>query len=201
LVSKKRELQLEELALWAISKGASDARLISSGVISARKKLANYCLEPIRCENYGLAPGCPPHVSGPAGFRVLQKNHPYAIAVKIDVPVAALLSDERRDVVRGLHEVAAAVERKAVKMGYTKSKAFAGGSCKTIFCHEHERCNQLFGNGECLYPQAARPSMSGFGIDVSALMKTCGWPADFITQKARGNANELSWIAGLVMIG
>ncbi|MFZ5819098.1 MAG: DUF2284 domain-containing protein [Chloroflexota bacterium] len=193
-------MQSEELAHWAVSKGASDASLIASSAIVVREDLARFCFQP-RCENYGLAPGCPPHVSGPAGFRALQRNHPYALAVKIEAPVAALLSDERREVMRGLHEVVAAVERKAVRMGYTGSQAFAGGSCKTIFCHEHEHCNQLFGDGKCLYPQAARPSMSGFGIDVSALMKTCGWPADFITKRAGGNADELSWIAGLVLIG
>ena len=192
---------LEKLIRSAISKGASGARLISSETISARDELAAYCLEPFRCENYGLASSCPPHVSGPAGFRELQKDHPNAIALKIDVPTAVLLSHERKDIYRVLHEVVAGVEHEAVEMGYIASKAFAGGSCKTIFCYEYEQCNQLFGTGDCLYPQSARPSMSGFGIDVAALMTTCGWSADFVTHGVGENANEMSWIAGLILIG
>ena len=182
-------------------KGASDARLISSNVISVREELAGYCLEPHRCPNYGLAPSCPPHVSGPVGFRELQKDRPHAIAVKIDVPTKVLMSEERRDIYRRLHEVIAGVEHEAVKLGYMDSKAFGGGSCKTIFCYEHEKCNQLFGTGECLYPKSARPSMSGFGVDVATLMKTCGWPAEFVTHGVGKNTNEMSWIAGLILIG
>lgn len=197
---RRNNLLLEKLACGAISKGASDARLISS-CITVRDELAHYCLEPHRCPNYGLAPSCPPHVSGPAGFRELLKNHPQAIAVKINVATKVLMSNERMVIYRRLHEVVAGIEREAMKMGYTESKAFAGGSCKAIFCHEHEHCNLLFGTGECLYPQLARPSMSGFGVDVAALMKACGWSADFVTHKFGVSSNEMSWIAGLILIG
>jgi len=193
-------LRLEKLVRSAIPKGASDARLISSADIKVRDELARYCLEPHKCENYGLAPSCPPHISGPAGFRELIKNHPQTIAIIIDVPTTMLMSDERRDTYRSLHEVVAGVECEAVEMGYTESKAFAGGSCKTIFCYKHEKCNQLFGTGECLYPQSARPSLSGFGVDVAALMKACGWPAAFITHEIGGDANKMSWVAGLILI-
>ena len=198
---KSNTLLLKTLVHTAIVKGASDARLISTCDITARDDLALYCLEPHRCEKYGLAPSCPPHVSGPAGFRELQKNHLQAIAVKIDVATKVLMSDERRVTYRRLHEVVAGVECEAMEMGYSESKAFAGGSCKAIFCREHERCNVLFGTGECFYPQSARPSMSGFGVDVAALIKTCGWSAEFVTHEIGGNMNEMSWIAGLILIG
>jgi len=184
---KQNNLLLENLVQSAISKGASEARLISSSDITVRDELARYCIEPHKCENYELAPSCPPHVSGPAGFRKLIKNHPQAIAIKIDVPTAVLMSDERRDIYQRLHEVVAGVGREAVEMGYTESKAFAGGSCKTIFCYGHEKCNQLFGTGDCIFPQLARPSMSGFGVDVAALMKSCGWSAGFVTHEVGKN--------------
>ena len=198
---ERHNIPLEKLVYSAISKDASDARLISSADITIRNELARYCIEPHKCPNYGLAPSCPPHVSGPAGFRELITNHPQAIAVKIDVSTKVLMSDERRDFYQRLHEVVAGVEHEAIEMGYTESKAFAGGSCKTIFCYGHEKCNQLFGTGKCLYPQTARPSMSGFGVDVAALMKTCGWSTAFVTHEIGGDKNKMSWIAGLVLIG
>jgi hypothetical protein len=43
--------------------------------------------------------------------------------------------------------------------------------------------------------------MSGFGIDVFELVKTCGWPANVNTGKAASDPDSMSWLAGLVMIG
>jgi predicted metal-binding protein len=191
---------LEELVRLALSMGASDAKAIDSSDILVKESLANKCVEP-RCESYGLSPSCPPHVSGPSGFRDLQETHEHAIVVRIVVPAAALLSHERRDFGRLLHELVAGIEHEAVEMGYADSKAFAGGSCKNIFCHEHLECRRLSKDGECRHPEHARPSMSGFGIDVFDLMETCGWPANVNTSEVELDPDSMSWLAGLVMIG
>jgi predicted metal-binding protein len=86
-------------------------------------------------------------------------------------------------------------------MGFIKAKAFAGGSCKQIFCVEHGACRVLSEEGECRNPEYARPSMSGFGINVSKLMEVCGWPADIKTTGTEASKDPLSWVAGLVMVG
>jgi Predicted metal-binding protein len=194
------DLNLKELVRLAYSLGASDAQIISSDDILVENDLADLCKEP-QCENYGLSLICPPHVSGLSGLRKLQKDIKHAVVVRIAVPSAALFSDERRKVMRLLHEVVAAVEQAAVRMGYSDSKAFAGGSCKDLFCHDYADCRVLSEGDECRYPQHARPSMSGFGINVSALMKVCGWPADINTREPRSGADAMSWVAGLVMVG
>jgi predicted metal-binding protein len=200
--SKKVEtdLNLKELVRLAYSLGASDAQIISSGDILVENHLANLCKEP-QCENYGLSPSCPPHVSGPSGLRKLQKDIKHAVVVRIAVPSAALFSDERREIMRLLHEVVAAIEQAAIGMGYSNSKAFAGGSCKKIFCHDHAGCRIVSEGGECRHPQYARPSMSGFGINVSELMKVCGWPLNINDREAGSGADSMSWVAGLVMVG
>lgn len=159
--------------------------------------LADLCNES-QCENYGLSPSCPPHVSGPAGFRNLQKESRHAIAIRIVVPSSALFSDERRDIMKLLHEIVANVEHAAVSMGYRNSKAFAGGSCKKIFCNDHADCRVLSEGKECRHPEWARPSMSGFGINVSELMKSCGWSGEI---NMREDAGSMSWVAGLILIG
>ncbi|MBW1815469.1 MAG: hypothetical protein JRJ39_18115 [Deltaproteobacteria bacterium] len=86
-------------------------------------------------------------------------------------------------------------------MGYTDSKAFAGGSCKIIFCYNHLECRRLSKNGKCRNPQNARPSMSGFGINVSNLIKKCGWPVNINGREAESDAEKMSWVAGLIMLG
>jgi predicted metal-binding protein len=95
----------------------------------------------------------------------------------MDVPSAAMFSDERREIMQLLHEIVAGVELKAADMGYSGSKAFAGGSCKKIFFYDLMDCGVLSDKGECRHPRSARPSMSGFGINVAKLLQSAAWPA------------------------
>ncbi len=191
---------LKELIKQASQSGASGAAAISASDISVEDDLAKLCREP-QCESYGLSTSCPPHVSGPSGFRDLLKKFKHAIVIKIDVPLEILLSSERSDIMRLLHEIVAGIERAAVKTGYTSSKAFAGGSCKKIFCHDYEGCRVLTEGGECRNPRHARPSMSGFGVNVSKLMKVAGWTMNSYTREADPDKTSTAPICGLILIG
>ncbi len=77
-----------------------------------------------------------------------------------------MFSDERKGVMQLLHQIVAAVEQKAIEMGFEKAKAFAGGSCKELFCDDQEKCCVVAENKPCRHIAFARPSMSGFGIDI-----------------------------------
>lgn len=192
--------RLKELVQLARQSGASDAAAISTNDISVEDDLANLCREPT-CENYGLSTSCPPHVPGPSVFREWLKMMKHAVIIKIDIPMEILLSGERRDVMRLLHEIASEIERSAVEHGYPNSKAFAGGSCKKIFCQDHPDCRVLSGVGECRNLQHARPSMSGFGINVSKLMKAAGWHMNWDVSKAGPGQGLMGTVCGLVLIG
>jgi predicted metal-binding protein len=196
----KADMTMEELIQAALRFGASAASVISASEISVEDNLAGLCKKP-QCVNFGLSPSCPPHVSGPDGFRSLLEDFRKAIVVKIDVPLAVLLSDERRDVMQLLHEIVAGVEQSAVQMGFINSKAFAGGSCKQIFCRDHPDCRVLNEGGECRNAQYARPSMSGFGINVTKLMRAAGFNADKNSMDNESNSDSMSWVSGLVLIG
>ncbi len=191
------DYHLQALIQLALRSGASAARRIPAESISVKDELARLCLDP-RCEQYGLSAGCPPYVSGPAGFRKIQAAFAEAIVLKIDVAAEALFSDERRKIMKLLHEAVAAVEQAAFHMGYKNSRGFAGGSCKSLFCSEEADCRVVSGRKGCRYPQSARPSMSGFGIDVGKLMRSAGWSGE----KAVAEADSgLTWVAGLVLVG
>lgn len=191
---------LESVILVAHQNGASDAKAISTADVTVDESLTNFCRDS-GCENYGLAINCPPHVSGPAGFKNLLKEYTRAVVFKIDVPTKTLLSKESLNVFRSLHKIAAKIERSAIEKGCLRSKAFAGGSCKPLFCQEYPDCLALTENGKCRHPQVARPSMSGFGINVSQLVKAVGWEMDRITRKTDPEAVKTGMLCGLVLIG
>jgi len=178
-----------DLVAQAFAAGASRACLIPADRIRTNPELADLCT-PDSCSEYGLAPTCPPYVSGPAGFRQLQQRCDQALVIRLDVPEEALRTERRTLVFRKLQEIAAGLEQAALRNGCREAYAFAGGSCKKLFCHQEPDCAVL-----------ARKSMSGFGIDLLALMRTCNWPATFIDIGKPADKNKLSWVAALILLG
>ncbi len=197
---KNTKSALEKLTQLACQLGASDAKAISTTEISVEDSLANLCREP-GCENYGLSASCPPHVAGPDGFRKSLNVFDHAVVFKIDVPSEILLSDERRDIFRLLHEIAASIEQAAIKMGFNDSSAYAGGSCKQIFCRELPDCRVLAENAECRNPLLPRPSMSGFGINVLKLKKAAGWMSGKTPRDIDPDTASMETLCGLILIG
>ncbi len=191
--------KLKALIQYAQTSGASGTKIIATRDIVVEDHLADMCREP-RCENYGLSKSCPPHVSGPSVFRRMLEQYDHAIFFKIDVPTEILYSSERREVFQLLHEIAAGIETSAVKMGFSTAQAYAGGSCKKIFCHDHDECLAISDHGKCRNPRYARPSMSGFGINVAMLFKTAGWKMNWTAHDTDSTAIKMANVCALVLI-
>lgn len=199
LQPEKFERDLAILIRDACLAGATEVRKLPPGEIVVDAQMASYCREP-GCPNYGMSPSCPPHVAGPDAFKALLGRSSMALVVRIEVPSAVLFSEERREVMRLLHEVVAGIERSATQLGYRESKAFAGGSCKDLFCLNHADCRVLFGSGICRNPEFARPSMSGFGVNVAKTLEIAGFGGAERNGPAVRGEMGTSWVAGLVLI-
>jgi len=197
LISKQ---QLEQLTKEAKKLGATSSAIISTKEIQIKDDLAALCNGEYICPNYGLAASCPPYVEGPAEFRKWQAQSKYSITVKIELPTTVMFSDERNGVMQLLHQIVSAVEQKAIEIGCNTSKGFAGWSCKKLFCDDQEMCCVVAVNNTCLHIEVARPSMSGFGIDVSQLMLESGWPAQKAEKKNSSDKEDTSWVAGLIIL-
>jgi predicted metal-binding protein len=197
LISKQ---QLEQLTKEAKKLGATSSAIISTKEIQIKDDLAALCNGEYICPNYGLAASCPPYVGGPAEFRKWQAQSKYSITVKIELPTTVKFSDERNGVMQLLHHIVSAVEQKAIEMGCKNSKGFAGGSCKKLFCDDQEMCCVVAENKPCRHIEVARPSMSGFGIDVTQLMLSSGWPAQKAENKNSSDKEDTSWVAGLIIL-
>ena len=194
------EKHLESLIQEAKELGISECAIIPSSQIQVKEDLAALCNGDYTCPNYGLAASCPPHVAGPAQFRKWQAQSRYAITVKIEAPTSVMFSDERKTVMQLLHQAVAVVEQKAVEMGFDRSKAFAGGSCRELFCDDQKDCCVITGHAPCRHKDLARPSMSGFGIDVTQLMISSGWSALKADAAAVSDAESTTWVAGLILV-
>jgi predicted metal-binding protein len=179
--------------------GATDAKVIATRDILIEDRLASICKE-TRCESYGLSKSCPPYVAGPSMFREWIKAIDHAIVLKIDVPLEILLS-EREDIMRLLHEIVASVELAAIRLGYANSKAFAGGSCKQFFCASHVSCRVVEGKGGCRNPERARPSMSGYGVNVPEMLKTSGLTSYEDKSDPHKKHTSTGTVSGLILIG
>lgn len=193
------DMDLSGLIQTAYRLGATGVTAVSADDIVVDDRLADKCREP-RCESYGLSKSCPPHVSGPPAFRKLLEKIHFAIFFKIDVPSEILFSCERREIFHLLHQTAAGIEKAAREMGLKSSQAYAGGSCKNIFCHAHSDCRVISEKGKCRNPQFARPSMSGFGINVAKLYETAGWTMTGIAHDSESNPTKMSSVCGLVVL-
>jgi predicted metal-binding protein len=183
----------------AVEQGVSDARLIDTARIQVQDDLAKICEDP-GCPGYGQGANCPPHVMKPEAFRQLLRNYPRALVFKFDVPTEVLLGDGRFEVSRIVHETAANLERQALVCGYAAAQGLAAGSCKRIFCAAENHCRVLAGDGVCRYPDAARPSISGLGVNFFELSRAVDWPIHKITSDSSPNELPMGLMAGIVLL-
>jgi predicted metal-binding protein len=179
--------------------GATDAILLPVKEIEITDSLAHRCSQP-KCINYGLSKSCPPHVAGPGYLREKLKDLSWAVFFRIEVPSEILYSSQSDELFRLLHETAASLELSAKKHGFASAQGFAGNSCKKVFCQDYLECRVVNQDGICRNPDRARPSMSGFGVDVTKLYHAAGWS---LKGRMHDNGNRtitLSSISGLVLI-
>ena len=187
-----------QLVQRALDNGATHVALLSPDAVEVEGRLAAFCRDP-RCPFYGQSMSCPPNVSGPPGFREKLKQTQYALVLRLEVDSASLIGEERQEVFKVLQQIVSGTERAAQSLGFTESEGFAGGSCKESLCGSFDFCEELSGTGSCRNPETARPSMSGYGVNVGKLMKAAGWSEEIFTEVLEQEI-EMMWLAGLVLV-
>ncbi len=187
----------EALITFALQSGATKAAVLPVKSVRVESRLASFCHEP-KCPYWGQSASCPPHVSGPSGFREMLATCSSVLVVRLEIESSSLHGEERPFVMRLLHETVAKVEQRAVELGFPGARGFAGGSCKPGFCGDKENCRAIE-KGSCRFPDLARPSLSGYGVNVGKLMEAAGWSTTLFTSD-KDNQDHLAWIAGLVLL-
>jgi hypothetical protein len=65
----------------------------------------------------------------------------------------------------------------------------------------HAKCIVLDNNEDCRFPDQARPSLSGLGVNFLELSKTLGWQFERITKDTNPDDVPMGMMAGMVLIG
>ena len=184
----------------AVTLGAHAAGILAANDLRIEDRFATMCADP-PCPGYGQSMNCPPHGMGPSAFRKNLGTYDHVLGFKFDVPTDVLLSSQRDEVFRLLHETAAALEREALKAGCRSAFGMAGGSCKALFCADESQCRVLGEGGPCRHPESARPSMSGLGVHVQDLCGRLGWPMEAVTRDTDAHRVPMGLVVGAVLLG
>lgn len=184
----------------ALGLGVFDAKTVPARKLSVEARFAEYCARQ-PCPGFGKSLNCPPHARHPEQFETVLYQYQTALAFKFDVPTHVLLSESRLEMFKKLHLCAAGLEQKALDLGFSKAHGLAAGSCWQIFCAGRGDCPALEGQGKCRFPDMARPSLSGLGVNVFQLCADVGWPINRIGKDADPEETPMGLLAGLVLLG
>lgn len=187
-----------QMVALALEMGLSDAKVVDARAIQVNPELVNYCSPPA-CPNYGTSGHCPPYGPSSREFQLSLDWYEKAVVFKFDAPVSLLMSDERRPLSRRLHETAAILEQFAKNRGCIITMGVATGGCKALFCQDHDNCLKLQGK-LCRHQGLAKPSMSGLGVDFTALSELAGWPLNRVTAGSPTHEGEMGALAGFVLV-
>lgn len=189
----------DQMVALSLELGVSDARVVDAGALLVNPELVRHCREPA-CPNYGTSGNCPPHGPSAREFQLSLAWYAKAVVFKFELPVAVLLTDERLPVSRKVHETAAILERFAAGAGCVLTMGVATGGCRQLFCGGYGQCRKLSG-GLCRHQGLAKPSMSGLGVDFTALSELAGWPVNKVTAESRPSGGAMGALAGFVLVG
>ena len=187
------------LIRFSRSLGASDVRVIARKDVRVEDRLRTMCERP-RCPMFGSSIHCPPHVMKPGRFREYLDGFAHLLAFKFDVPMEALSGDRRHEAGRLLHESTASIEKEARALGFERACGFSSGGCRQTLCGNEIDCSALRENGSCRYPDIARPSLSGMGVNWYALSEKLGWSMMKDEEGRDSSSGDTAMLSGLVLL-
>ena len=161
----------------ALELGATDAKIITTDMVLIDERVRAKCIYP-KCAAYGTNTNCPPYVMDLEQFRKTVSNFRYAVFTKLEVPSEEITYTRGRSSAdhwrTKMAEIVAKIEAEAFYDGYYLALAFAGGSCKRIFCPDTD-CSALVPGQPCRHPLRARAAMEAVGMDAFTMATKVGW--------------------------
>lgn len=179
------------LAKRAFELGAADAKVIPASSVVVEDRVVLKCK--VGCPNYGKTLACPPYTPTAEEFRKIVSEYSYALFMKFtskaeaDPEMQKLLSKPENDPAltneakekiakfwanwkqdkRSMLESVVALEKEAMRNGYSLGISFVSGHCQLC-----EKCN--LETKICAHPELARMSEDAIGVNVRKTAKNAG---------------------------
>jgi predicted metal-binding protein len=179
------------LAKRAFELGAADAKVIPASSVVVEDRVVLKCK--VGCPNYGKTLACPPYTPTAEEFRKIVSEYSYALFMKFtskaeaDPEMQKLLSKPENDPAltneakekiakfwanwkqdkRSMLESVVALEKEAMRNGYSLAISFVSGHCQLC-----EKCN--LETKICAHPELARMSEDAIGVNVRKTAKNAG---------------------------
>jgi predicted metal-binding protein len=159
---REEPVDSEEWVYVALHEGFRRAVLVpaTSIVTAAWARMKCAC----GCSIYGQNLQCPPHGMESPATKDLLRSYAWALILEGTPPG------------REFHEKLLRMEKRAFLAGFHKAFVLAAGPCPV--------CSKCPEDGLCRYPNQARPSMEGSGIDVYSTVRNAGLNLKPVTDKA-----------------
>lgn len=157
------DTDLEIYGLRAVENGITHAKQIHPSSVVTAPWVRLKCQ--FGCTEFDRTYCCPPHTSTAEQTRAILDAYRRAILFHLEVSYAP----ERRKRTKRLMSMLADLEGEMFKDGYYKAFLLKAGPCRLC-----EECAKLK-NMACVFPDKARPSMEGVGIDVYQTARNNGF--------------------------
>jgi len=179
------------LAKRAFELGAADAKVIPASSVVVEDRVVLKCK--VGCPNYGKTLACPPYTPTAEEFRKIVSEYSHGLFMKFtskaeaDPEMQKLLSKPENDPAltneakekiakfwanwkqdkRSMLESVVALEKEAMRNGYSLAISFVSGHCQLC-----EKCN--LETKICAHPELARMSEDAIGVYVRKTAKNAG---------------------------
>lgn len=155
---------------YARELGADDAVIISPATVVTADWVRMKCL--YGCDGPGAYRCCPPLAPPLDQTRRLLDSYQRVVLLAVGPFTGYDDSDEHG---RRLNDAVTDLERALFLAGFHKAWAMGAGPC--------DRCEPCPLDEPCKFPERARPSMEGCGVDVFTTVRNAGWKIEVVKDK------------------
>lgn len=149
--------------------GAKYAKVFKTEDLEFSSKFRDYCKDNL-CGHYGTNWMCPPGVGEIEDLKENIMKFKNGVVYQTIHPVRNIKDTKETDKIRDTHNHFTRMLNKHLRDKYKTNDMLPMGAGPCVIC---KNCSYIKGE-KCLFPEEAISSAEAYGIDLGALLKSCG---------------------------
>lgn len=162
-------LNEEKITKDILNFGAKYAKSFKVDELEFSNRFRDYCKDNL-CGHYGTNWMCPPGVGEIDKLKCDLMKFTKGVVYQTIHPVKNIKDRKETDRIRDTHNQFTRSLSKHLKNKYNTKDIFPMGAGPCVIC---KNCSYIKGE-ECIYPEEAISSAEAYGIDLGAILKSCG---------------------------